>query len=1240
MQVEQQERSLVDAGRERSLSPGKRQRPRPGLNIITNIQQPSKRALTEPRAGTHEDATRPLYNRAATTNAPSQPLQQADPAGTAFVNLIDLKKLVDDNVASKKVGKERKQTRNPFRTEDWWERSASQGGIQNHSDSSTNIIPSALQKFRFQEQSTKEISPSARTIVIGTDDEDIQKYIKKHGNDAPGLGRDSSQRTTPATPSIVITPAEDSGRWNGPDGSNRLKRPASSIYSQATGVALPYPINADVPPVPPVPQKHQQPTISTSKETTIKPGRLSLDSWKCDESPVDGKDHLSVTSDGSERLILERQTTVTTTDRHRSRGWWNIISPILTRTNTLVSRKTPTSAEAHPPMPKVQLQKAPIPGQDELWKGDLSPETPRRKGIMSSTISTWSRWSDWERDRELSDTVSDTGIDEKHGQDEKALETPQQTVAVLSPPPMDGLAAEYFQACAHDLISPAPYFECQGHSCNERLPQLVSSRKSLDLPVPDHIIHATKSIDQNKSLDLPDTSSTSRPLEVPASDPSAVEEPSLNRGRSDSGSTVIDDESEDEAEEDGQIVPVKVEDELHPEQRSPPTAPMGPPPAVSAARGPALGSPPARTFEPVQLDAQPPRNMPGAIQAGPTFANPVATAEPETYHVNPGPAEPPVQYVNYIPPSPLQPPRLFQESPRPAGRGPSSLPSYSPPRPVTRFPGPMPGLAEQPASPGPLSPEAARTMEPYNGMPMSEIRAPRESPKFVTNNYYTHLPPRPNATPVPPPKREEEDFDPFHRETGISHVQKDRDDRSEKKSSRSWRQCMPKRSCFPKREDGKKRRWVILISLGLLSVVVVCIVLATTLTRKGDNTPVQSEWLNLTGYPPMPTGIMTVAQPDMVKEQSGCVHPSTMWSCALPKEDIDTLSNGQANQPNFRVEIRFRNGTVSNGTTVASSKRRLRGRSSISSRLYQRDSFTDDLYTSSPAAPALTEQSFLGNTTDNITQPFEGEATPFYITFMSPNKTFDDTQLSKRSSSSNSNTSASELNSSIPSPSTLSSGAASLATLLPFPSSQPVRLYDRGLSTEHYGFYIYFDRSIYLTSTNTTESADENGGSERSNSSFQCTWAQTRFLVKIWTSSSFDGQLLSSLNSNTNNSSSSSSNNSSSSSTTTNSSATDFSRPGSFPYPITIALDRHGGGLKKKLLYCYDLDNDSGEPIPVRGTGAIHQEFRSFGGTIINAAPGLFDLEGDGTTDDDYDSSLGGIDGGTGGCGCQWENFQ
>ena len=455
---------------------------------------------------------------------------------------------------------------------------------------------------------------------------------------------------------------------------------------------------------------------------------------------------------------------------------------------------------------------------------------------------------------------------------------------------------------------------------------------------------------------------------------------------------------------------------------------------------------------------------------------------------------------------------------------------------------------------------------------------------------------------------------------------------------------LAKLGCFEKAKPSDKRKKRCLyfaIATALLAMVVLTVALAMTLTRKRTDIPVQSSWLNITGYPPIPTGIATIARPDAAVANPGCVHPSTMWSCAVPKEQQSLIAPNDSDQPNFRVEIRFRNSTASSNFTSKVKRSRtalgnaVLATSMIRRRLFQkRDAFNDALYAANPSPPSQEDQAFLGNTTDKLLIPFDGESTPFYMSFL--DATPPPAQISKRQSQ-NSTDQFPDVLGAIPSPPINPNGTVGAANLLPFPSAQPLRLYNRGTHNEHFGFYTYFDRSIFLKSTallNVTTSPvgevpdDKNGGSEENAATVRCTWTQTRFLVQVWTNRGNSTTLLQGPNP-----TSTSSSQPVQTSNPGTSSANDFARPGSFPYPITITLDRHGGDITKKMIFCYGLDD---REHVLSDEKKIQLEDRAFGGALINPALGVFGnvkvslAEG----------GPGGIDGGEGGCGCEWRNWE
>ncbi|KAF2096603.1 hypothetical protein NA57DRAFT_58507 [Rhizodiscina lignyota] len=430
-----------------------------------------------------------------------------------------------------------------------------------------------------------------------------------------------------------------------------------------------------------------------------------------------------------------------------------------------------------------------------------------------------------------------------------------------------------------------------------------------------------------------------------------------------------------------------------------------------------------------------------------------------------------------------------------------------------------------------------------------------------------------------------------------------------------------------KKEKKKRRCLLCCICFSFLVVIAIIIVLVVTLTRKhsssGSSSPKSSatatrvQWLNLTGFPPMPTGQMTVAQPTLLAKVDGCINPTEMWSCDLPKEDQQANLPGGPDQPSLRLEIRFSNDTISNKTSTQPLR-------------FKRD-LGGSPFTPSPSPPSEEDQAFLGNTTDHNDEPFQGEDTPFFISFLSDAENGLNSKAKRstptRTSSGSQSTSTADIATVVPSPNVLDDGTAAPANLFPspLPSSQPLKLHNRGTDQEHYGFYTYFDRSIFLKSVRITDThktdpgqlpADQNGGSTKDAAVATCTWTQTRFLVQIWTRAG-QGQLLSA-----------STNSSANSSTNL---ADDFARPGSFPYPITITTDRHGGTPSGKMVFCYGLDEES-RPVP--SDKLLYFENRGFQGTLVNPTKPFQNI-----TIDTQDGGPGGMDGGSGGCGCRWGNW-
>lgn len=368
----------------------------------------------------------------------------------------------------------------------------------------------------------------------------------------------------------------------------------------------------------------------------------------------------------------------------------------------------------------------------------------------------------------------------------------------------------------------------------------------------------------------------------------------------------------------------------------------------------------------------------------------------------------------------------------------------------------------------------------------------------------------------------------------------------------------------------------------------------------GESTSSTFEWLNLTNYPAIPTGVLTIAQPEAVEEQSGCVTPTTLWSCALPKELQDSVKPNKPDQPNFKIEITFDNSS----TAESSKNQKARGLvNPVSAGAFIRSRFLNarSAPSPSPAPPSDDDMVFIGKTTDGNSAPFNGEDTPLFVSFQDPKTT--GSGLTKRAGSDPTNITAT-----IPPPMLNSDGTAAPANLLPFPSAQPLRLYNRGKDDEHYGFYTYYDRSIFLKQINGPNRggnpADTDGGSSEEAATLRCTFSETRFLIQIWTRSQSSKPLLQS---------------------SAQSGSSNTERPGTFPYPVTVTIDRHGGNAAKKNLYCYEMESD-GTIKDDASKRSFQFEDREFGGNLVNGTQGR-------------PNASGPIDGGSGGCSCKYQNW-
>ncbi|OXV08629.1 hypothetical protein Egran_03609 [Elaphomyces granulatus] len=1124
----------------------------------------------------------------------NEPRRQGEPFAAPFVDLNDLKSLVkarekersnDTSATDRMAAREKERSYEKLKRA--IKRKPTQGYqalADEHTPADTgsvkapseqkDILSIPQQPLQLPSYEKYELSPSDRPIVIGLM-LPFEETISRDGSEdsaAKENGTAQSHQTPVTPPSIVITPANEDSPWEQDITLyHRPPRATSSVYSRPALNVDQSDQKQDIPPVPAIPAIHslvkgeavgtvltkQPPTppppplppaaAATRKQRSFSTGTVFEDEDDCSQSVTRERSN----STGSSRWILPRLSTHADLNRHQSQGWWTyLLSPLLGRSNTNASRKSVPATEPPPVPPFSTASLVSKASSDRWWEKEtshFSPETPALPTGKTDGVITWPE--NYER------AVSGFTLEKNFGvANDSSAFSGQET---------QGLAAEYYQACAHDLFNDKPYFECINHVC------------SMTPPSQENAALVAGDVNRDGERGLP-------PIENNEPEPS--QQPVLNRNNPFLG----------------------VIRRSNPEVHTPviETVPE---------------STPSVREMPVPISVSPSRTAASSVSAPRT-----AAGDSRAVMVN----QPivPTSITN----DSEAPPSLEQEEPRSL----TEPPPYSPPetsQPAPRYRVIMPpNYTQQPQSPGPISPGMQQAMAGRGLIPMSEMQQsqPQHSPVFHPNVYQ----PPPHPDPFPAARSNVE----------AQRRRLEREDAVAKKVGGLWRGRGPfsNKGCFgrPGREGRVRRRWYFAISCLCLIIIIVAIALATTLRRKGDETPVQSQWLNLTGYPPMPTGIMTVAGPVAQTQNNGCIQPSSLWSCALPREQQSMNAPFPANQPNFRVQIRFQNGTYPNSTVIASgstSLSRRRTGNAVTAGRVTKDRLlrARDLFSSSPAPPGLDDQTFLGNTTDGNAIPFAGEETPFFLTFLSPVEVAGSQSVKRANDHTFPN-----LTALIPDPSNAPDGTAAPADLYPLPVSQPVRLYNRGLPNEHYGFYVYFDRSIFLKSIASLNnsavddgSTDQNGGSPKTDAKSRCTWAQTRFLVQIWTQpSNRSGMaLLGSTTAIPTRASPTAATPTGTAMNTTSSSANDFTVPGSFPYPVSIKLDRHGGDAKEKLVYCYGMDANQ----RINSTDKkIQIEDRSFGGQLINPAPGIFN-------DASSTQAASVFDGGTGGCSCEWVNW-
>ncbi|KAJ5703167.1 hypothetical protein N7488_010715 [Penicillium malachiteum] len=1134
------------------------------------------------------------------------------------------------------------------------------------------------------ERSDHGFSPSDRNVMIG-----LMVPHNETSDRSKEYDHTTDQYNTPLTPSIIVTPACEEAPWSIDTSSPEGLRPrvTSSVYSQPTPRL--WTDDSDIPPVPAIPEEHHHYLAKghnadfldahfaamTRKRRSLSAGAVLEHDSPASEQPGSMEDY-------DDRNPFNRLSVNTEASRPASQGWWNVLlSPLLARSNTLSSKKSPTSASFRSPLPSPSVVPPSTLGTNRHWwerskekeTSCFSPDTP-------DTVAT-SMWQDGRRSMEQSRSPNAQNMD-----DAPPMPNRDNAMSMMFPGNrIQGEAAEYYQACAHELFSKRPFFECVNHICSITPQDVVAARLET---------HDALNGDRGLVLDGTETQKADSPIK----DADAV---TMNEGllidvdspveeaakeilctkcshRRDStaskdswASTAVDTVNGDDEKNEKSLpeLPKDMEKEI---DAGPPVQPAGAQPlsreVVETAIQPPVQEP--VSVPPAYVPVEPPAPAPEPPPPPPPA--PYVPPEPFIREAEPAPPPPPPPAAYYPeppapPPAPAPAPYPEQDisewpwappAPQPYFQEPAQeadvvkvpeefreIPndrSREPPREadIVKVPvefqdtphEPVPDTERSAAHLGlpenhgatqtsePISPGFQRAAGGTGSIQLSEVNAP--APVYGQHTRDMPLPMRYDLHPAPGAAV----MNPTG-EAGPGEAQRqrlEREDAAGRKIGGLWRGrgCFSKAGCFgrPGREGRLRRRWYFGIFIFFLIIIIIAISLATTLTKKrSDSTLVQSQWVNLTNYPPVQTGIMTVAGTENQDDNSACVTIQKLWSCALPKGTQQTQNKPYAaDQPTFRIEIQYRNSSSSdsNSTDTGSSN----------STTTKRGTWTAD-----PSPPSIADQTFIGDTTDGNSKPYAGEETPFYISVLSPAHLSSTNVFRRSTSNSSSSTNDSSV---ILAPDENSDGTAAAAKMYPLPSTQPLRLYNRGESSEHYGFYTYFDKSIFtqsrapLNKSKTDEDPeDDDGGSTEANAKARCTFSQSRFLVQIWTNPSGMGYSLLSAGSTATSTATASTTTSTSTSTsstaTSSSSATDYTRPGSFAYPVTITVDRHGGDADKKKVYCWGIEDDSHYNMT---EWKIEVENRGIGGVLINSAS-------------DASSAYGGIDGGTGGCKCEWINW-
>ncbi|KAF8540882.1 hypothetical protein BDD12DRAFT_831281 [Trichophaea hybrida] len=266
-----------------------------------------------------------------------------------------------------------------------------------------------------------------------------------------------------------------------------------------------------------------------------------------------------------------------------------------------------------------------------------------------------------------------------------------------------------------------------------------------------------------------------------------------------------------------------------------------------------------------------------------------------------------------------------------------------------------------------------------------------------------------------------------------------------------------------KRGMTKTRKWCLIGSL-IVIILVVGIVGSVVGGRSRQEPTPQSESSSLPDGPPaLPLGTVVVRPFRSAQTLTTCVARPNIWSCVLPpdtKFPVTTAINDNSRVPEFRFIIK-RRGQSDAAVTPGS-----------------------DWLAVPRNVPNTTDYEGVSSV-DGVKDG--GEETDFYITLLTRETSSHTKEFQNDYSIDSENNQA---------PRNIINESHMLPSVLKI---QPLRLFDRGLDTENYGFHIYFDKSVQFANDTRQTSSRDTGGVSAENSGFRIMWNKTRFKVAIFT---------------------------------------------------------------------------------------------------------------------------------------------